>query len=170
MVSQSEPLDRTLAIRPPPSVTSRASTTRRHRTHRSNHGGSSSHLPQNEFPVFAHTGDVDICINAGGREQRYLLHRLILAQCSGFFEIGTSQEWSGSQQQQQQQPPSQGRSGSRQLQHGRELDVVGEDGPVMDGPGQAGSAGRTGERKMRWSYVLDGEKQDDEIPMLVQKV
>jgi hypothetical protein len=74
-------------------VTSRHSTAR-HRRHGRSYTGGSSYIPQNEFPVFTHTGDVEIVISAGGKDNRYCLHRLILAQCSGFFEASTSQEWS----------------------------------------------------------------------------
>lgn len=86
MVSHIEHPDQ-LVPRRPSSVTSRASTSRRHRSSRSYHGSSSS-TSQNEFPIFSHTGEVDIIIaSANGRqEQRYLLHRLILSQCSAFFE------------------------------------------------------------------------------------
>ncbi|KAG9549277.1 hypothetical protein KCU79_g14468, partial [Aureobasidium melanogenum] len=74
--------------RRPPSATSRASTTRRHRSSRSQHTTSPA-SPLNEFPVFAQTGDVDIVISSssGRKEQRYLLHSIILSQCSSFFAI-----------------------------------------------------------------------------------
>ncbi|KAF2706950.1 hypothetical protein K504DRAFT_470941 [Pleomassaria siparia CBS 279.74] len=91
----SQGAERSLAIRRPPSVqsySSRATTVRRHRPHRS-HFGATALQSQNEFPVFTHTGDVEIIIANGRKEQRYLLHRLILTQCSGFFEAGTSDEW-----------------------------------------------------------------------------
>lgn len=148
MVSQLEPLERTLALRRPPSLSSRTSTTRRHRHNRSHHGGSSSRS-SNEFPVFGQTGDVEIVIRAGGREQRYMLHRLILAQCSGFFEAGTSQEWS---------------------RQGHELAVVGEDATVRPTPSRAMTAPVTGAGRIKWRYELDGGTEDDEVPMLVQKV
>ncbi|KAI5201384.1 hypothetical protein E4T39_05275 [Aureobasidium subglaciale] len=76
--------------RRPPSLTSRASTTRRHRSSRSHHRTSPS-TPLNEFPAFAHTGDVDIIISSptGRKEQRYLLHTILLSQCSSFFAIDT---------------------------------------------------------------------------------
>lgn len=153
MVSQAEPLDRTLTVRRPPSLSSRTSTTRRHRHNRSHYGGS-SYQPQNEFPVFANTGDVEILIHSGGREERYLLHRLILAQSSGFFEISTSHEWSRNQ------------SG-----HDQPLAVVDETSvPTAEDLGRAGSASRAGEVKRRWRYELDRGNGEDEIPMLVQKV
>ncbi|RMZ89155.1 hypothetical protein DV736_g3612, partial [Chaetothyriales sp. CBS 134916] len=86
------------ASRRAPSASSRASRSRGHHIHhhhrgRSHHGGS-SHAPQNEFPFFAQTGDVEIVIECEAQERRYLLHRLILAQFSGFFEAGMSDEWS----------------------------------------------------------------------------
>ncbi|KAF2812752.1 uncharacterized protein BDZ99DRAFT_440085 [Mytilinidion resinicola] len=146
-------ISRTLALRNAPSVaSSRAShsgsTVRRHRGHRSHFGGS-SYAPQNEFPVFTHTGDVEIVVKAerGGKEQRYLLHRLILAQCSGFFEAGTSEEWSRAQ----------------------------EDGNANGGgtlariPEQSGSGGVGSQGKKRWRYELDWGQGEDDIPMLVQK-
>ena len=87
MVSHIEPPQQVLHTpRRPPSATSRASTTRRHRSTRSQHTTSPS-SPLNEFPVFAQTGDVDIIISSpsGRKEQRYLLHSIILSQCSSFF-------------------------------------------------------------------------------------
>ena len=75
------------------------STVRRHHRHPRSHaggGGGGSVQLQNEFPLFLQTGDVEIVIKNAKREQRYVLHRLILAQCSGFFEAGTSEEWSAS--------------------------------------------------------------------------
>lgn len=43
---------------------------------------------QNEFPVFDQTGDVEIVLKRrdGSGERRYVLHRLILSQSSGYFE------------------------------------------------------------------------------------
>lgn len=154
MVSQREP-DHTLAVRAPPSMSVRTSTTRRHRHGRSHHGGS-SYQPQNEFPIFTHTGDVEILVSAGGREQRYLLHRLILAQCSGFFEAGTSEAWSRAQTSAQMQDTGLQRIGESE-EAGREL-------------GRPNAPGRDAEGKMRWRYELEGDNRGDDIPMLVQKV
>lgn len=154
MVSQREP-DHTLAVRAPPSMSVRTSTTRRHRHGRSHHGGS-SYQPQNEFPIFTHTGDVEILVSAGGREQRYLLHRLILAQCSGFFEAGTSEAWSRAQTNAQMQDTGLQRIGESE-EAGREL-------------GRPSAPGRDAEGKMRWRYELEGDNRGDDIPMLVQKV
>ncbi|OCK78093.1 hypothetical protein K432DRAFT_332690 [Lepidopterella palustris CBS 459.81] len=137
--------ERSLAIRRPPSVaSSRTSTIRRHRPHRSAYGGS-SYQPQNEFPVFTHTGDVEVIISSGRKEQRYLLHRLILAQCSGFFEAGTSEEWSKAHT-----------DGSSQ--HGQNSNSLARIPEGGDSP-----------PKKRWRYELDWGQGEDEIPMLVQK-
>lgn len=154
--------DRALAIRRPSSVSSRSTTTRRHRGHRSHHGGS-SYLPQNEFPNFAHTGDVEIIINIDGHEKRYMLHRLILAQCSGFFEASTSEQWSRAQAQGGQIP---------ETGDGRSLSIIGEEGEGSQiGRTRSGSSTQSGPKTM-WRYELESghETQDDDVPMLVQKV
>jgi len=137
------PTDRALTARRPSSISSR-STTRRHRSSRSHHG-SQSYRPQNEFPNFAQTGDVEIIIQADGQERRYTLHRLILAQCSGFFEAGTSEGWSRAQT-----------VGTGQ-QHSNSLARIGEED---EGPGQ----------RQVWRYELDWGNGQEDMPMLVQKV
>jgi hypothetical protein len=142
----SQGAERSLAIRRPPSVTSHSSratsTTRRHRPHRSHFGGS-SYQPQNEFPVFTHTGDVEIVIANGRKEQRYLLHKLILSQCSGFFEAGLSEEWATSGE------------GASQNHNAAALARVPSSAPP---------------EKKRWRYELDWGKNEDDVPMLMQKV
>lgn len=142
-----------------PSVasSSRTLTSRRHRSSRS-HSGGTSYRPQNEFPNFAQTGDVEIIINADGQERRYMLHRLILNQNSGFFEASTSEEWSRVQQ-----------NGTTRWQGGglgRIGEDEGEDHPSTRPPL---AAPRQGD-KFRWRYELDWGGQDEEVPMLVQKV
>ena len=161
MVSQPQPPDqqhRALTHRSPSvASSSRTLTNRRHRSSRS-HSGGASYRPQNEFPNFAQTGDVEITINADGQERKYTLHRLILSQCSGFFEASTSEEWTKAQQ-----------NGTAQGQ-GSGLGRIGEDDDdhrAATRPPLAGS--RQGE-KFRWYYELDGGNQDEEVPMLVQKV
>ena len=125
-----------------------STTVRRHRHGRSHAGGPGAvaKAVQNEFPVFAASGDVEIVITdrAGRREQRYVLHRLILAQCSGFFEAGTSDEWSAT-------GPGAG------------ANHLGSDGSVVS-RSSSEFAGR------RWKYELDWGSNGDDIPMLVQKV
>jgi hypothetical protein len=130
-----------LALRGPSSVIS-SRHSRRHGRGRS-HAGGSSYIPQNEFPVFTHTGDVEILVKAGSHSNRYLLHRLILTQCSGFFEASTSQEWSRATNE-----------------SGGELARIGED---------SGSESTRREVKKRWRYELDAGTSNDDIPMLVQK-
>ncbi|KAF1969548.1 hypothetical protein BU23DRAFT_512985 [Bimuria novae-zelandiae CBS 107.79] len=140
----SQGAERSLAIRRPPSVTShssRASTVRRHRPHRSHFGGS-SYQPQNEFPVFTHTGDVEIVIANGRKEQRYLLHKLILTQCSGFFEAGLSDEWAA--------------AGEGSVQNTSSAALARVPQSALQ------------EKKM-WKYELDWGREDD-VPMLIQKV
>ena len=121
-------------------------------TGRSHHGGatsSSSYAHMNEFPVFSATGDVEIVIRASGQERRYLLHRLILSQCSGFFEAGMSEEW-----------------GARSRVGDDGLSVVNED--ESDSGMRRTTSRSTAAR--RWRYELDWEdKEDYELPILVQK-
>ena len=160
MVSHPELADRS---RRAPSMSSRTSRSRHHRG-RSHHGGS-SYQPQNEFPFFAQTGDVEIVISAEGQEKRYLLHRLILAQCSGFFEAGTSDEWSRNQA-----PPQIQNSSSRPEQA---LTRIGEDDvPVPATPTIAVEMlNRATPGRRRWRYELDWEHtEEEEEPILVQKV
>ena len=143
MVSQVEP-SHALTLRGPSSLISRPSSSTRHRRHNRSHAGGSSYVPQNEFPVFTHTGDVEIIVKAGGQSNRYLLHRLILTQCSGFFEASTSQEWSRATNE-----------------GGTDLARIGED--------SGSESARPKETRKRWRYELDPGSSDDDIPMLVQK-
>lgn len=138
-----------LPIRRPPSAashSSRTSTIRRVRPHRSGTGssyGGSSVAPQNEFPVFTHTGDVEIVVANARRETRYLLHRLILTQCSGFFEAGTGDDWLG--------------AGEASVAQNMSAAALARN-----------PSGARSERK-RWRYELDWGAGDD-VPMLVQRV
>jgi hypothetical protein len=145
MVSQPDH-SRSLSLRGPPSVVSRV-TSSRHRRHGRSHAGGSSYVAQNDFPIFTHSGDVEIIVTAGGKENRYLLHRLILAQCSGFFEASTSQEWSKAINE-----------------GGAELARIGE-----ESSSEMCMAGPSRESKSRWRYELDTGSDSDDIPMLVQK-
>ncbi|KAF1363362.1 hypothetical protein EJ07DRAFT_104697 [Lizonia empirigonia] len=137
-----------LTIRRPPSVashSSRTSTIRRHRPHRSggsSYGGSSVGS-QNEFPVFTHTGDVEIVVSNGRRENRYLLHRLILTQCSGFFEAGTGDEWSGA--------------------------AEGSVAQNMSAAALARNPSGSRQDRKKWRYELNWGSAEDDVPMLVQK-
>ncbi|GFP57202.1 hypothetical protein ACSS6W_010554 [Trichoderma asperelloides] len=145
MVSQPDPAP-SLAIRGTSSLVSRPSA-RSKRYNRSTVGAASSYLPQNEFPVFSHSGDVEILIRAGSVENRYLLHRHTLTRCSGFFEASTSVEWSRAQPL---------------LPSGHELSRIGEDG------GEATDTEHAAPRK-KWRYELDSGSGPNDIPMLVQR-
>ena len=85
-----------------------------------------------------------------------MLHRLILSQCSGFFEASTSEEWTRAQQNGGAQGSGLGRIGEN------EDDERHSSRPPLAGP-------RPGE-KFRWRYELDWGKKDEEMPMLVQRV
>ncbi|KAL7955451.1 hypothetical protein V8C34DRAFT_316442 [Trichoderma compactum] len=122
------------------------------RYNRSQVGGTNSYLPQNEFPVFSHSGDVEILIRAGPVENRYLLHRHTLTRCSGFFEASTSSEWSRAQPL---------------LPSGHELSKIGEDGIAAAADGDSELGGTTPTKK--WRYELDSGLGDNDIPMLVQR-
>lgn len=144
--------------RPAASVTSGRSHTRRHRHARTHHGGSSVHQAQNEFPIFSHTGDVEIIITSlsGRKENKYLLHRLILSQCSGVFEAGTRVEWSLG-----------AGGGALPSINENESMTVGSSSRASSREGR-GSYELPGKR--RWRYVLDWEHAgEDEAPMLVQR-
>ena len=163
------------------SVTSSRRSRRHHRFPSRSHAGGSSHQPLNEFPVFSTTGDVEIVIRAADQERRYLLHRLILAQNSGFFEASTSDEWSSVQAQREITAAI---SASTSIRPG---------GDAADLPGHEVAPERGEKRdeeeddnetrrpltlrngippvKTRWRYELDWENREgDEVPILVQKV
>lgn len=98
---------------------------------------------------------------SGRKENRYVLHRLILSQCSGFFAASTSAEWSG-----------------RALENGSALggglSRINENDSVT-----AGSSSRASSQerrpsyelgKRKWRYELDWESAGTEdMPMLVQR-
>jgi hypothetical protein len=154
MVSRPEAADHS---RRAGSVTSRTTRSKHHRG-RSHHGGS-SYQPQNEFPFFAQTGDVEIIISADGHEKRYLLHRLILAQCSGFFEAGTSAEWS-------QATNSSSRPENALARIGEEEENTAPASPAID----PRLISIPSANKKKWRYELDWDHTDqDEEPMLIQK-
>lgn len=70
-----------------------------------------------------------------------MLHKLILAQCSGFFEAGLGEEWAS--------------SGEGSSSHG--------------GSSLARIPSSSNAQKKRWRYELDWGKGSDDMPMLVQK-
>ncbi|KIX03266.1 uncharacterized protein Z518_06818 [Rhinocladiella mackenziei CBS 650.93] len=143
-----------------PSVASR-SRSRHHHRGRSHYGGT-VHTPQNEFPFFSQSGDVEILLTCDGQEKRYLLHRFTLAQFSGFFEASTSDEWSRGQ----------ALPHASSSQPGQALSAIGEESsqvsstpaPATNHPIAAAPVRR------RWRYELDWENlEDDDEPILVQR-
>jgi len=163
MVSKPE-YSTSLTLRGPSSVVSRhphsfshSSRSRAKRYNRS-HAGGTSYIPQNEFPVFSNSGDVEIVIKAGGHENRYLLHRHTLTRCSGFFEASTSLEWS--------------RGAAAAAAADSTQDDLNRIAEESDGGAHASAAAGGGElvpRKRRWRYELDPGYEDGDVPMLVQK-
>lgn len=146
MVSQPQPeYTRVTTTRAPSSIVSRSS--RRRHGHGRSHTGGSSYLPQNEFPVFSHTGDVEITLRAGNVEKRYLLHRLILSQCSGFFQAGTAQAWS---------------KATDERKAARASSIAEDSVP-------ANTAHALQAPRQRWTYELDKGTGNDDVPILVQK-
>lgn len=151
------------------SVVGTASTTGRHRAssrrehhdrrhyNRSYAGGASAYVPQNEFPWFSHSGDVEIIVKVpSGHENRYLLHRHTLTRCSGFFEASTSEPWSRAKELPAPAPST---------TPGTELARIGEDSPSTT----SNAIARIGTPRKRWRYELDCGSGGDDIPMLVQK-
>jgi len=159
MVSQVEPSQlstHALVRHGSSSVVSRSS--RRHRHNRSVAGGS-SYIPQNDFPIFSQTGDVEITIKAANQTNRYLLHRIYLAQCSGFFEASTSDEWSRATIT----------TGYQENGGTRELARIGEDDEIESSSRARSRDGSVAGGRRRWRYELDYGNGDEDIPMLVQK-
>ncbi|EZF33295.1 hypothetical protein H101_03127 [Trichophyton interdigitale H6] len=181
MVSQPTAMEPSTATsRGASSVTSSRRSRRHHRFPSRSHAGGSSHQPLNEFPVFSTTGDVEIVIRAADQERRYLLHRLILAQNSGFFEASMSDEWSSVQAQRE---ISAAISASTSIQPGGDVpdllghEVAPERGEKRDEEDDNNESRRQltlrngiPPAKTRWRYELDWENREgDEVPILVQK-
>jgi len=150
-----------------PSVTSRSSRTRHHSS-RTRHVAP-PYPSQNEYPFFAQTGDVEIVIECDGQEKRYLLHRLMLAQFSGFFHAGMSDEWSRSHVQVL--------ANEKKPEHSQALSIIGEEPLGSEASGSVSvpyitpeQASRTTSSQKRWRYELNwATANDDEEPILVQK-
>lgn len=141
----------------------------RSRRYNRSHAGGASFIPQNEFPIFSHSGDVEIVVRvAAGHENRYLLHRHILTRCSGFFEASTSNEWSRAQVV--PGPAASGAVGAIEGTGatGGELARIDDRGASSDEGGKPGSTALAQTRK-RWRYELDYGSDDNDVPMLVQK-
>lgn len=133
----------------------------RHHYNRSYAGGS-AYVPQNEFPWFSHSGDVEIVVKVpGGYTNRYLLHRHTLTRCSGFFEASTSEPWSRATEVVGDLPALPAPGGTRS-----ELARIGEEDSASNGPG---TVARLSTPRKKWRYELDCGARGDDIPMLVQK-
>lgn len=164
MVSQAQILDRTATTQSATSLIPRSSQSRRHRSARSGHShhGGSSHSTPNDFPIFTYTGDTEVVIRAGSQERRYLLHRLILAQCSGFFEASTNEDWS----HQKSSDPFKldgllSRLSEDDSSSNSSTLVPSDQGALLTRPGE----------KKRWRYELDWDNRaEDEQVILVRKV
>lgn len=161
MVSYPESVDHAAA---PPSSASRLSVShssrRPHHRHGHSHHGGASYQPHNDFPIFSQTGDVEIIISSNGQERRYLLHRLILAQCSSFFEASTSDALSPLGPTRDDGPSESNPS----------LPSFPEDGASSVVSGRTSLQNGAPPRK-RWRFELDWDNRDgDEPPILVQRV
>ncbi|KAK5175790.1 uncharacterized protein LTR77_000930 [Saxophila tyrrhenica] len=111
--------------------------------------------------MFSQSGDVEIVIATqdGRKENRYVLHRQTLCQCSGFFDASTRVEWSGRQ----------GDGGG-----GGGLARINEVDSAVGGSSRASSQERRPSFQQqsgkRWRYVLDWKNvNDDDPPLLVQR-
>ncbi|KAK3314793.1 hypothetical protein B0H66DRAFT_576892 [Apodospora peruviana] len=138
----------------------------RARRYNRSHAGGTSFIPQNEFPIFSHSGDVEIVVRVpSGHENRYLLHRHTLTRCSGFFEASTSNEWSRAQTVPANVPelPALPATTSN---NGAGTEVARIDD---NGNGRRSNDGPLPTLRKRWRYELDPGTGDDDIPMLVQK-
>lgn len=92
-----------------------------------------------------------------------MLHRLILAQSSGFFEAGTSEDWTRAQARAQA-------SGSADLDSQTTLlSGIAEDEESPNGFRASASQATRPREKLQWRYELDWGN-NEEVPMLVQKV
>ncbi|KEF60484.1 uncharacterized protein A1O9_02045 [Exophiala aquamarina CBS 119918] len=168
MVSRAEVADHSRGAR---SVASRTSRSRHHHHRGATQYGGSTHAPQNEFPFFSQSGDVELVVSCDGQEKKYLLHRFTLAQFSGFFEASTSAEWS----QDQTLPlassafrPEQALSAIRE----EVSQLSGTAGPISAAAVAANTtqpASGSPERP-RWRYELDWENlEEDDEPILVKR-
>lgn len=143
----------------------------RHHHYNRSYAGGTSYVPQNEFPWFSHSGDVEIIVKVpSGHGNRYLLHRHTLTRCSGFFEASTSEPWSratdvaGDLPALPAPPPAASTRSSELARIGEENSSSASGG--SNGPG---TVARIGPPRKRWRYELDCGASGDDIPMLVQK-
>ncbi|KAG6136578.1 hypothetical protein E4U12_001138 [Claviceps purpurea] len=132
----------------------------------------SSYVRKDEFPFFAHTGDVEITIRgaiaADGVEtvsNTYLLHQHILARCSGFFAASTSSQWSTAQPD-----PANGDERTRHVGDDHSHGGGGAGGGDKGGSSSAQNTLNSTRPARRWKYELRHGTvwPDSIIPILVQ--
>ncbi|KAG6022875.1 hypothetical protein E4U40_004315 [Claviceps sp. LM458 group G5] len=130
---------------------------------------SSSCVSKDEFPIFAHTGDVEITIRgaiaADGVEaisNTYLLHQDTLARCSGFFAASTSSQWSKAQSD-----PASVKGLARDMGDDGNRGRGGSSGDKDDGGSAQNTFGSTRPTR-RWNYELVHGTVWGDVPMLVQ--
>ncbi|KAG6265439.1 hypothetical protein E4U48_005983 [Claviceps purpurea] len=129
---------------------------------------SPSCVSKDEFPIFDHTGDVEITIRgaiaANGVEavsNTYLLHQDTLARCSGFFAASTSSQWSKGQ-------PGSGSGNERARDIGDDGDRGGSSSDDNKDGGSAQNVLGSTRPTRRWKYELVHRTVWDDVPMLVQ--
>ncbi|CCE27359.1 uncharacterized protein CPUR_00833 [Claviceps purpurea 20.1] len=132
----------------------------------------SSYVRKDEYPFFAHTGDVEITIRgavaADGVEtvsNTYLLHQHILARCSGFFAASTSSQWSTAQPD-----PANGDERTRHVGDDHSHGGGGAGGGDKGGSSSAQNTLNSTRPARRWKYELRHGTvwPDSIIPILVQ--
>ncbi|KKA29789.1 hypothetical protein TD95_003507 [Thielaviopsis punctulata] len=119
------------------------------------HISAPSFVPQNEFPVFSVSGDVEIIIGVGPNnayQSRYLLHRHTLSCCSGFFDASLSPEWDRTSSDRLSRTPR--RDGPRALDSGHSVAIS----PSSREP-----------TKKKWCYELNYGSGEDDVPILVRR-
>ncbi|KAG6227467.1 hypothetical protein E4U25_007855 [Claviceps purpurea] len=131
---------------------------------------SSSCVSKDEFPIFDHTGDVEITIRgaiaADGVEaisKTYLLHQDTLARCSGFFAASTSSQWSKAQSD-----PASVNERARDKGDDGDRGGCSSRGGDQDGGGSAQNAFGSTRPKRQWKFELDHGTVYLDTPMLVQ--
>ncbi|KAG6057453.1 hypothetical protein E4U17_004070 [Claviceps sp. LM77 group G4] len=128
---------------------------------------SSSCVFKDEFPIFAHTGDVEITIRGAiaadgvpAVSNTYLLHQDTLARCSGFFAASTSSQWS-----KVQTDSASGNERARDI--GDDDDDGGGDKDGRGSTQNKNAFGSTGPKR-RWKYELAHGTAWLDVPMLIQ--
>ncbi|KAG5970214.1 hypothetical protein E4U56_007912 [Claviceps arundinis] len=129
-------------------------------------------MSKDEFPIFAHTGDVAITIRgavaADGVEavsKTYLLHQDTLARCSGFFAASTSSQWFKAQSD-----PARVKGLARDIgdDGDRGSGSGSSSGGDKDGSGRAQNTFGSTPPKRQWKFELDHGTEYLDTSMLIQ--